>query len=327
MTSPVPLPPPSAAAGGHALVVVGMHRSGTSLLASLADGAGVAMGQRLMGSGNGNDAGHFEDLDFHDFHERALVGNGLSPEGFTPAAEPAVPEPLRASADALVADRRGRGCLWGWKDPRTVLFLDFWAEMLPEARFVFVFRSPWEVVDSFFRRGDPAFVFNPLLAARVWLHYNRLILRFVSRHHERCLVRETRQIAQQAKQVFAAIRHRLGVPVGEPPERYRPELLGSDADGRRAQLLAAAFPEAIEVYYRLCHEAGTRPPLFDPGHLSTAELAVIEWARAARLQRDNDDVRREWVAIRTAADAEIAAVRAQLAAGLPAAEPPVPRAA
>lgn len=327
MAAPVPLPPSDTAAAGHALVVVGMHRSGTSLLASLANGAGVSMGQRLMGSGNGNDAGHFEDLDFLGLHEQALIGNGLGPEGFTPSAEPAVPEPLRAAAAALLADRRNRGCVWGWKDPRTVLFLEFWAEMLPEARFVFVFRSPWEVVDSFFRRGDPAFVFNPLLAARVWLHYNRLILRFVSRHHDRCLVRETRQVAQQAKQVFAAIRHRLGVPVGEPPERFRPELLGGDGDGRRAQLLAAAFPEAIEVYHRLCHEAGTRPPVFDPGRLSTAELAVIEWSRAARLQRDNDDVRREWIAIRTAADAEIAALRAQLDAGIPAAEPQVPRAA
>ena len=327
MTSPALLPPSSAAAGGHAVVVGGMHRSGTSLLASLVHGAGVSMGQRLMGTGNGNDAGHFEDLDFHDLHERALIGNGLGAEGFTPVAEPAVPEPLRAAAERLVADRRGSGCPWGWKDPRTVLFLEFWAEMLPEARFVFVFRSPWEVVDSFFRRGDPAFVFNPLLAARVWLHYNRLILRFVSRHPDRCLVRETRQVAQQAKQVFAAIRHRLGVPVGDPPELYRPELLGSDAEGRHAQLLAAAFPEAIEVYHRLCHEAGTRPPAFDPGPLSTAELAILEWSRAARLERDNDDVRRDWIAIRAAADAEIAALRAQLDEAAPAAEPQVPRAA
>jgi hypothetical protein len=327
MTSPVPLPPPSGAAGGHALVIGGMHRSGTSLLASLFQGAGVSVGQRLMGNGNGNDAGHFEDLDFLDFHERALIGNGLSPEGFTPGAEPGVPEPLRVAAEAIVADRRGRGCLWGWKDPRTVLFLDFWAGLLPEARFVFVFRSPWEVVDSFFRRGDPAFAFNPLLAVRVWLHYNRLILRFVSRHQDRCLIRETRQIAAQPKQVFATVRQRLGVPVGDPPERFRPELLGTDADGRRAQLLAASCPEALEVYHHLCHEAGSRPLLHAAGQLTTAELAVIEWSRAARLQRENEEVRREWVAIRAAADAELAAVRAQLAAAQPVADAAVAKAA
>jgi hypothetical protein len=327
MTSPVPLPPPSGAADGHPLVIGGMHRSGTSLLASLFHGAGVSVGQRLMGNGKGNDAGHFEDLDFHDFHERALIGNGLSPEGFTPTAEPDVPEPLRAAAATLVADRRLQGGLWGWKDPRTVLFLEFWAQQLPEARFVFVFRSPWEVVDSFFRRGDPAFAFNPLLAARVWLHYNRLILRFVSRYQDRCLIRETRQIGAQPKQVFATVRHRLGVPVGDPPERFRPELLGTDSDGRLARLLSASCPEAVEVYHRLCHEAGSRPPAHEPCQLTTADLAVIEWSRAARLQRENEEVRREWVAIRAAADAELAALRVQLAAAQSATDTPVAKAA
>jgi hypothetical protein len=54
----------------------------------------------------------------------------------------------------------------------------------------FVFRSPWEVVDSIFRRGDPAFGYNPALAALVLLHYSRMILRFVTRRPERCVIRE-----------------------------------------------------------------------------------------------------------------------------------------
>ena len=177
------------------LVIGGMHRSGTSLLASLFDGAGVSVGARLLGAGNGNDVGHFEDLDFYEFHQRALLGNGLPAEGFTADAIPVVPEPMRAEATTLVEIRRRQGGVWGWKDPRTILFLEFWADLLPDASFVFVFRRPWEVVDSFFRRGDPAFVYNPALAARVWLHYNRLILRFITRHPERCVIREMTQVA------------------------------------------------------------------------------------------------------------------------------------
>ena len=61
----------------------GMHRSGTSLLASLFEGAGVSVGTRLLGSGTGNDVGHFEDLDFQEFHQRALVGKGLSADRLT----------------------------------------------------------------------------------------------------------------------------------------------------------------------------------------------------------------------------------------------------
>ena len=302
------------------LVLGGMHRSGTSLLASLFEGAGVWVGTRLLGSGTGNDVGHFEDLDFQEFHQRALVGNGLSAEGFTADALPRVPEPLHAEALRIVDDRRRQGGVWGWKDPRTVLFLDFWAERLPDARYVFVFRRPWEVVDSFFRRGDPAFTCHPQLAARVWLHYNRRILAFIQRHPERCLIRETTQVATDPRELFAAVRGRFDVPVGDPAERYRPELLGGDADGRRAQLLAAACPEAIELYRVLCGLAGSEPPAVPATSLPTSELAVQEWARAARLERENDEVRREWMNIRAAADAELATLRARLASWAVAAE-------
>lgn len=47
----------------RAIVVAGMHRSGTSLVASLCADAGVDMGARLLGPGPGNPRGHYEDLD------------------------------------------------------------------------------------------------------------------------------------------------------------------------------------------------------------------------------------------------------------------------
>jgi hypothetical protein len=313
MTASTPPDAARAPTAGHSVVIGGMHRSGTSLLASLFEGAGVSVGERLMGSGPGNEAGHFEDLDFYEFHQRALAGNGLSAEGFTADALPLVSDVLHAEAEALVARRRDRGGIWGWKDPRTVLFLDFWAELLPDARYVFVFRRPGEVVDSFFRRGDPTFVFHPLLAAQVWLHYNRLILDFVARHPDRCIVREATQIAADPGELFAAIRERLGVPVGEPPARFRPDLLGHDADGRRTRLVAEACPGAMEVYLELRGHAGSTEPLPDATGPTAAEAAVLEWARAARFERENAEVRRDWLALRDRADAEAVALRARIA--------------
>lgn len=312
LAAPVPAQPPPQPTD-HAVIIGGMHRSGTSLLASLFEGAGVAVGERLMGSGNGNDVGHFEDLDFQQFHERALVGNGLPTEGFTADGLPVVPTSLWGDARKLVAARRGRGGVWGWKDPRTILFLDFWDELLPDARYVFIFRRPWEVVDSFFRRGDPAFVFNPLLAARVWLHYNRLLLRFVARHPQQCIVREMTQVIADPGAVFAAVREQLHVSVGEPPARFRPELLGSDAeDGPRARLLEAVCPESIDVYRRLREEAGSTSPWPVDAGLSAAEVGIMEWARAARLDRECGEARRESVRIRQAATAEMTELRQRL---------------
>jgi hypothetical protein len=317
MTTPPSISLPDDAApgsGDHVILIGGMHRSGTSLLASLFEGAGVAVGERLLGTGNGNNVGHFEDLDFQEFHQRALVGNGLPTEGFTAEGLPIVPTSLRIEAEQLVADRRRRGGIWGWKDPRTILFLDFWDQLIPDARYIFIFRRPWEVVDSFFRRGDPAFVFNPLLAARVWLHYNRLLLRFVARHPEQCILREMTQVIAEPAAVFAAVRDQLHVPVGDPPARFRPELLGMDEDDRRARLLEAVCPESIEVYRRLREDAGSRSPWPTETGMSAAEVGMMEWSRAARFERESAEVRREWTRIRDTADAELDGLRTRLAA-------------
>ena len=75
----------TAAAPAPVLVIGGMHRSGTSLTASLLRGAGLFIGERLMGPYPGNERGHFEDLDFYEFHKRVLAANGLHEDGFLPA--------------------------------------------------------------------------------------------------------------------------------------------------------------------------------------------------------------------------------------------------
>ena len=53
-----------------AIAIGGMHRSGTSLTASLVAAAGVHLGDELMAAGAGNPRGHFEDLEFYHLHQR-----------------------------------------------------------------------------------------------------------------------------------------------------------------------------------------------------------------------------------------------------------------
>ncbi len=273
-----------------ALVIGGMHRSGTSLLASLVHGAGMPMGQRLLAAGNGNVAGHYEDLDFVELHERILVGNGLGSEGFTADRLPTIPDRARHEALALVAARRGLGTPWGWKDPRTVLLLDDWAEMVPEARFILVFRAPWEVADSLFRRGDPAFFHNPPLALSVWQHYNRNLVGFAARHPDRCLVRELPQVIAGPGDLFDAIRRQFGIPLGAPPaDRFHDGLLHTSADGARARLVKTSCPEAWTTYLELRRWAGTTTPLPDAVPIEVDRVAVFEWARAAAADRREAD--------------------------------------
>lgn len=64
------------------VVITGMHRSGTSLTTSLLQSAGVFIGDRLLGNNLSNPKGHFEDLDFVEFHQQLLQAQGLSDEGW-----------------------------------------------------------------------------------------------------------------------------------------------------------------------------------------------------------------------------------------------------
>ncbi len=281
-------------ASEHVLIVGGMHRSGTSLLASLCEGAGVSMGDRLLGvGGGGNPKGHFEDCDFLEFHQQALLANGLNPAGYTMEAEIHVPEAMLDRAKSLIASRSGPGRLWGWKDPRTALFLDFWHALLPNAKYLFVFRSPWEVIESFFRRGDGEFIHNPSLAVGVWLHCNRLIVDFVKRHPSQCVLKELSQAVDDPAGVFHEIRDRLHVPIGPPPDRYDKGLLHRAGFAWRSTIVREYAPDAYDLYLKMQNMTGSRATL--PGlaaaatgqsvlHSNGHSIIFEEWAQTSRTE-------------------------------------------
>ena len=234
------------------LVITGMHRSGTSLTASLLQSAGLDVGQRLLMENDSNLRGHYEDLDFVNFHEDILDAQGLNTAGWILDRSIPISEILLPQATALV-ERNDSKPLWGWKDPRTVLFLDFWQQFIPTAKFVFVYRQPWEVMDSLFRRGNPTFAKNPNLALEVWQHYNQLILEFCQKFPERSLLLSLDSITQDPDLLIKAIHEKLGITLQIPEsDRYDKSLLKREAS-HHPLLIKTYFPEAIELYDQLCH--------------------------------------------------------------------------
>ena len=85
--------------------------------------------------------------------------------------------------------------VWGWKDPRTALFLDFWKEILPNAKYIFVFRPPDQVASSLLRRGDLRKWYNrnnkvclANIALKMWSFYNKKIVNFVYGSYDSALI-------------------------------------------------------------------------------------------------------------------------------------------
>ncbi len=62
----------------YTLIVVGMHRSGTSLTANWLARSGLFVGDTLLANRVDNPMGHFEDESFLHLHEDILKANGLS---------------------------------------------------------------------------------------------------------------------------------------------------------------------------------------------------------------------------------------------------------
>ncbi len=199
--------------GGMAasLVITGMHRSGTSLVASAVQRAGVDIGSELNPGTRGNPRGHFEDVEFLHFHEHFMERRSVpvfSPEmDWRPRATPEE----AAEARELVARQAGKP-LWGFKDPRTSLFLDFWDPLLPAPLYVFLFRHPAEVVLSLLRRGlDPDVLRDPWNAVRAWIVYNSRLLEFRRSHPDRCLLWPLSGVAGDLEAAVSVLAERLGV--------------------------------------------------------------------------------------------------------------------
>ena len=237
------------------IIVSGMHRSGTSLIAGVLHRSGVCMGQNLMGASFSNAKGHYEDLEFLSLHRSILEDNNVSPFGWTTRKEFTISPNHWREASRLIL-RNQTSSLWGFKDPRTTLLLKFWRENLPKAKFIFSYRPAWEVADSLFRRAsicDQVFEENPKLAVEYWLHYNRQILKFISEHPTQCILVEADDVVNNPKEFINAVGLRFGLTLKFEEEDFvEPGLISSDIScSTIPKDMSEEFPEIDSVFAKL----------------------------------------------------------------------------
>ncbi|MEN7549598.1 hypothetical protein AAG747_16865 [Rapidithrix thailandica] len=220
------------------LVVVGMHRSTTSLTGQWLKKCGLNIGDRLLGGGTGNEKGHYEDLDFFDLHRQILSHNNL-PEGGVMFPEEKqfnfqgfenihLTEYHKKKAQSLIDLKNSLYPQWGWKEPRTCLFLSTYLSILPKGKYLYLFRDYKEVVSSMIQRdikhnkklyysmklGKWRFFlkvrelnekvyqdYNIHLSA--WIHYNKCALNSLkSSLSDNWLVLENKDLVNHDKKVY-----------------------------------------------------------------------------------------------------------------------------
>lgn len=157
-------------ASDAAILVLGMHRSGTSCLTGCLQELGLRLGDVFLWNPH-NLKGNREHRAVQQLNEALLHHNGgrwdepVEVREWTPAHEQ---ERERIVTDLSIDDQP-----WGFKDPRTLFTVDFWCAALPAARLVGTFRHPLAVARSLQRR-DPAFTLERGLA--LWQRYNEQLL-------------------------------------------------------------------------------------------------------------------------------------------------------
>lgn len=161
--------------GRPLILVLGMHRSGTSALAGTLAQLGVDFSTRLIDAAEDNPKGFFEHADIWQLDQELLEGLGSQwddplplPAGWPdgPFAAEIVPK-----LQAIVERDFGGSTLAGIKDPRMCRLLPAWLPWLGAAGFApratLVLRDPVEVMASLARRDQ----LPPGQVAWIWLRH------------------------------------------------------------------------------------------------------------------------------------------------------------
>ena len=192
-----------------AILVLGFHRSGTSMVTRMLHHAGLFVGDKLLGAGPSNPYGHFEDEEVVGFHDQVLRENGRNWMFDGAASSVTLAEDHYRWMRRFIGKRNSQHEIWGFKDPRACIFAHAWKETLGNDKPVYlcVFRDFIEtsqsllqrqsrdiVMNKGIRRDHVRFWANTSLALRMWLSHNREVLRIVRQNRDACLCVRHREV-------------------------------------------------------------------------------------------------------------------------------------
>lgn len=304
-----PAQPGASASPPHSsppVAIVGMHRSGTSMVAKLLQQAGLFLGEEadLMPPAEENPEGFFEHLGFVRLNDAVLNAAGA---GWDCPPRPEIDwgsgtfESFREEARNLASPLRAAP-VWGWKDPRTSLTLPFWRSALGPLRSVVVVRNPLEVVTSLHRRNG----FSIALGLTLWQTYAERIL--ADSHEDARLVTHYDAYFFDPGREIARLLEWLDLVTGQEIPALQTAAVPALRHHRKTlrDLEEAGFPElTVATYRRLLREAdwwegdtepasvAPEPDAPEPGAAATITRSIggVDLLRVENeaLRRNNDD--------------------------------------
>ena len=203
-----------------ALVVLGMHRSGTSALARVINLCGAFLPQRIAPAKLGvNPKGFWEPEAVNDLNQRVLrqLGADWSVADFDLPAAGDLVEDFIGDVCALMASEYEDRALVVIKDPRICLLAPLWHRALAQAgyraAYVVPVRNPLEVARSLEARGD-----MPVTAGiELWFAYMQRVEQFIASAGARAVHVRYADLLDDWRSVVGRIATRLDVPLVVAP--------------------------------------------------------------------------------------------------------------
>lgn len=246
--------------GPQALLVLGMHRSGTSAVSGALALCGVHLGQDLMPPGPDNPRGFWEHAGVVAIHERLLEALDrrwddlrAMPAGWL--SHPATAQ-ARDELRVLLKAEFGGQPLWAVKDPRLCRLLPLWLPLLDElgvaAKAVVVARDPREVAASLEVRNQ----WPQALSRELWLRHIASAL-LDGAALPRCVLAYPRLLADPVgaiTAVFDALGVQPPAPVSEAAARLRAFVRAGDRHHDADEAVTPGWETALAVYRELLRQ-------------------------------------------------------------------------
>lgn len=192
------------------ILVLGMHRSGTSLLTHLLHALGMELGDRLVPPGQDNPKGFFEHNDIVELNESIFRLFQLSSQDTIPFPDGWLEHPEMTSikdklSHIILSLAETSSCV-GIKDPRIAKLLPLWLPLLDSLKItpkiVMALRHPLEVAKSMEERDTISIE----RALALWLDYNLAIIQH-THHLSRIIIPYDQLISDTEKLLHDIIIH------------------------------------------------------------------------------------------------------------------------
>lgn len=157
------------------IVVLGMHRSGSSAITKGLEVMGVNLGSHLMSADANNEKGYFEDIALNQINTEILEASGHSWNSLSLIKDNDLLSDkftgLKDRATEILKEKLAGAEILGIKDPRFCRLLPFWKDVFNDLKldvsYVIILRNPESIAASLFARD----AYPRVKSLYLWLEY------------------------------------------------------------------------------------------------------------------------------------------------------------